>query len=133
MDTSFFYALLDPRDRWHKEAVMVMRNAMQCRGTLITTNFIVAETHALLLSRFGILRALQWLEWVEMVTWIERALPQDEERAKEILRRYSDKDFSLTDAISFAVMERLKIQVALAVNKHFAEYGKFSILPLHGG
>ena len=34
-----------------------------------------------------------------------RALPQEEAQAKTILARHTDKDWSLCDAISFAVLE----------------------------
>ena len=42
--------------------------------------------------------------------------------ARTILRQYSDKGFSLLDATSFAVMERLGIDTALSFDKHFAQY-----------
>lgn len=45
-------------------------------------------------------------------TVIVRVRGSDEERAKQILFRYTDKDFSFADAISFAVMERLKVNPA---------------------
>ncbi len=40
---------------------------------------------------------------------IIRVSEADEQRAHEIIYQYDDKDFSLTDATSFAVMERLHI------------------------
>jgi predicted nucleic acid-binding protein len=40
-------------------------------------------------------------------TTVIRVRAVDEVRARQIIYRYDDKDFSLTDAISFAVMERL--------------------------
>lgn len=54
---------------------------------------------------------------------IIRAEEEDEGRARAIIRQYVDKDFSLTDAISFAVMERLGIGHAFAFDRHFAQYG----------
>jgi predicted nucleic acid-binding protein len=38
--------------------------------------------------------------------------PADVERAKTIIYQYDDKDFSLTDATSFAVMERIRVPAA---------------------
>jgi hypothetical protein len=40
---------------------------------------------------------------------IEPVSLDDEEKAKQIIRRYTDKTFSYTDAASFAVMERLGV------------------------
>ena len=43
--------------------------------------------------------------------------------------KYQDKDFSLTDAISFAVMERLQITQAFTFDRHFAQYGFTLVQP----
>ena len=43
--------------------------------------------------------------------------------AREIVFGYSDKDFSLTDATSFAVMERLRIPQAFTLDQNFAQFG----------
>jgi predicted nucleic acid-binding protein len=45
---------------------------------------------------------------------------EDEERAWEIFLKYKDKDFSYTDCTtSFAVMERLKMNMAFTFDSHF--------------
>lgn len=48
----------------------------------------------------------------------------------ELLRiaHYDDKDFSLTDATSFAVMERLHIPHAFTFDRDFTQYG-LTVLP----
>jgi predicted nucleic acid-binding protein len=55
--------------------------------------------------------------------------PEDEKRAWQIFQKYEDKNFSLTDCTSVALMERLKIKKAFAFDIHFIQYGKFSIIP----
>jgi predicted nucleic acid-binding protein len=52
-----------------------------------------------------------------------RARQEDERRARAIIRQYSDKDLSLIDAISFAVMEHLHLRGGWAYDQHFAQYG----------
>lgn len=47
----------------------------------------------------------------------------DERRAREILLKYIDKDFSYVDATTFALMERLNIQVCFAFDVHFEQFG----------
>jgi uncharacterized protein len=53
--------------------------------------------------------------------------PADVQRAKAIIYQYTDKDFSLTDATSFAVMERIRVASAFTFDRHFAQYG-FTVL-----
>ncbi|MGH7931325.1 MAG: hypothetical protein ACREQV_26450 [Candidatus Binatia bacterium] len=48
---------------------------------------------------------------------------QDEDVAKDIIRKYTDKSFSYTDATSFAVMARTGISAAFACDAHFQQYG----------
>ena len=57
------------------------------------------------------------------VTTVVRVSARDEQRARAIIARYTDKDFSLTDATSFAVMERLGISEAFTLDQNFAQYG----------
>ena len=98
------------------------------RVQLITTNFVRVETHALVLNRLGRWHARQFLDRMEQGSFqIVRVTPADELRADLIVRRYDDKGFSLTDATSFAVMERLHIRTAFAFDENFAQYG-FSLL-----
>jgi uncharacterized protein len=52
----------------------------------------------------------------------------DEESAIGLVRRHADKGYSLCDAMSFVVMERLGITEAIAFDRHFVEYGRFTIL-----
>jgi predicted nucleic acid-binding protein len=52
----------------------------------------------------------------------------DEARAREIIRHLSDKDYSYTDATSFAIMERLHIKEIFSFDQHFAQYG---FTPVH--
>ena len=62
------------------------------------------------------------------VLTVIRVSVADEARAREIIRQYQDKDFSLTDATSFAVMERLGITHAFTLDHNFSQYG-FIVMP----
>ncbi|MBM3241804.1 PIN domain-containing protein [Candidatus Poribacteria bacterium] len=131
-DTSFFYALVDRSDTFHFVCKKLLQQAEKQRNRILTTNFIVAESHALILSRLGRSIAYQWLESVIEYAWIERITEDDEVKTRRILRDYNDKDFSYTDAASFVVMERLNVHIAFALDEHFVQYGGFLVLPLHG-
>ena len=46
-----------------------------------------------------------------------------ETEAEGILAKYSDQDFSYTDAVSFVIMKRQKIRKAFCFDKHFVTAG----------
>lgn len=121
VDTSAVYALIDRDDTYHRKATALLRSLPRKGLRPLLTNFIVAESHALLLSRLGAEIARDWL--LRQIWPVERVTPEDEEKAREIIRRYTDKNFSYTDATSFAVMERLGIKEAFAFDPHFRQYG----------
>lgn len=120
-DTSGVYALIDSNDQNHKKAVAALRSLSKKGLKPILTNFIVAETHALLLSRLGSATSREWL--LTQVWPIEPVTLQDEQRAREIIRKYTDTTFSYTDASSFTVMERMGITAAFGFDPHFEQYG----------
>ena len=121
VDTSAVYALIDKDDSYYRRAVSILRSLPRHGLTPFLTNFIVAESHALLLSRLGAQTARAWL--LNQSWPIEPISLADEEKAKGIIRRYTDKTFSYTDATSFAVMERLGVKEAFAFDPHFQQYG----------
>jgi predicted nucleic acid-binding protein len=121
VDTSAVYALLDRKDANHHRALTALRTLPRRGLTPVLSNFIVAESHALLLSRLGPRVARDWL--IKQIWPVEAVTPSDEKRAKEIIERYDDKTFSYTDATTFALMERLEIKQALAFDAHFLQYG----------
>lgn len=134
VDTSAWYALEDSRDQWHSDARAIRdRIAAEGRWRLVTTNFVVAESHARILSRSRT-AAARFLERTDSLGAVDvvRIEVEDEVRAREILRRYHDKDFSLVDALSFAVMDRTRIRHAFAFNTYFHQYGRFTVLTPSG-
>jgi predicted nucleic acid-binding protein len=54
---------------------------------------------------------------------VVRVDERDEFRARQILQHHRDKDYSLTDATTFAIMERLGIVEAFSFDRHFRQYG----------
>lgn len=128
VDSSAFLALAERRETDHREAQAIAARLQAAKWELVTTNYLLAEAHALLLSRLGVQFATRFLHQIRAsgtsgATRIIRATPEDEDRAVAIITTYQDKDFSFTDAVSFAVMERLGIRYAFTFDHHFAQYG----------
>jgi predicted nucleic acid-binding protein len=126
VDSSGFYALIDRDDDNHRRARILFRAAATQRRQLVTTNFVLAEAHALILSRLGRALAARWL--FTLTAGVIRVTEEDESRARAIIMTYQDKDFSYCDAASFAVMERLDLPQAVAFDVHFRQYARFEIL-----
>lgn len=127
-DSSAILALLDADDADHDRAVAIARRIAADQRPAFVTNYVEVETHALLLRKLGRSLAREWLLTGGLP--VVRVLAQEEERAKELIARYTDKDWSLCDAISFAVMERRRVRTAFSFDVHFRQYGKFEVLGL---
>lgn len=127
-DSSAILALLDADDADHARAVTVARQiASEARPSFIT-NYIEVEAHALLVRKLGRAIARQWLLTAGLP--VVRALPADEQRAKEILTQHTDKDWTLCDAISFAVLDARRVARAFTFDHHFRQYGRIQVLGL---
>ena len=131
VDTSGFFALLVEEDQFHHYARRLFQRANAERWRLVTTNVVVIETYALLLVRSRGSRhdALRFLDVIEKDAYqVERIRKTDEARAITLVRAHQDKTYSLCDALSFIVMERLRLTEAIAFDRHFRSYGRFTIL-----
>ena len=128
IDTSAFYAVLDQDDENHPAATEVWRRLLQDDSALLTSNYVLVETSALIQRRLGIaaLRAFQedivpllGVEWIDEIR--HRA-------AIEMALAASRKRLSLVDCSSFLVMREVEVRRAFCFDRHFREQG-FSVLP----
>jgi predicted nucleic acid-binding protein len=79
VDTSAFFALANIADQNHGPASAAMVRFREDRRRLLTSNFIVAETHALLLGRLGYTPAAEFLRVMEQSRIsVERITATDE-------------------------------------------------------
>jgi len=123
-DSSAYLALLDENDRNHETAIQLLEWLADQRYRQYTTNAMLFEAHALILSELGSRQASQFLrDILRSSTIIIRVRASDEERARDILFRYTDKTFSYNDALSFVIMERLGIDLAFTFDRDFVDYG----------
>ena len=124
VDTSGFFAAGNEADSHFGAAQGILRSAAAARTLLVTTTYVVAETHALFLTKSGYRAATRFLGDVDRGTLsVLHPTAEDEAAARVIIYRYTDKLFSLTDAISFAVMDRLGIATAFSFDRDFERYG----------
>ena len=129
-DSSAILALLDADDADHARAMVVARDIASERRPSFITNYIEAEAHALILRKLGRAMAREWL--LTGGSTVVPALSAEEQTAKEILARHTDKDWTLCDAISFAVLDARRVARAFTFDHHFRQYGRIQVLGLKG-
>jgi predicted nucleic acid-binding protein len=122
VDSSFWVALLVPRDARHQEAKALWRTS---RTTLLTTSHVVGETWTFLRRRAGHSAAVSFLDATgrsERLVVVH--VDQEIERAAfDWLRRHDERVYSFVDATSFEVMRRRRLSEALAFDGDFAAAG----------
>jgi len=122
VDTGAWYSLVDAKDPDHRAVAACLA---EYHGRLATSNFVFDETVTLLRYRLGY-RAARTFGAALLAGGLGpvfRLTPADEAGAWEIFTRYRDKRFSFTDCTSFALIKRLAIGSAVAIDDDFRAFG----------
>lgn len=130
-DAGFWIARRDPKDVNHRAALKLTEYAVSQRSIFLLTPLVFAEAHAYFsratVSRERIIRDC----WNNPIVKFEQPSNLDQDQAIEILLKHKDRTFSFCDAVSFAVMQRLQIRVAISFDDHFRQFGQFQVLDGH--
>lgn len=121
VDTSALIAFGDRSDSYH----LLFRRLFAEPPPLLTTALVVTEGHGWFLKRYDRTRALQFLAMVEDMEFLE-VLPVgalDLSRATEILRRFSDQDLTLVDAVGLHMMAERRIASCWSTDFHLGLTG----------
>ncbi len=123
VDTSGFYALLDGTDLFHSQARACFTRAKSEGWKLLTTNYVVHESWALIQRRLGwealeafLLDVLPLCE----IAWVDENLHT---MSANSCRQVQERRFSLTDAVSLEYMRRQGLTNAIAQDEHFTRSG----------
>jgi predicted nucleic acid-binding protein len=126
-DASYYVALLSPRDQHHQDAVRV---SSTLRRPIVVTEFVLIEVTNALASVESRGRAVAlWthLQNDPSVTVVP-ASSGLVARGVELYSRRQDKHWSLTDCISFVVMQERGLAESLAADHHFEQAGFVALL-----
>jgi predicted nucleic acid-binding protein len=127
IDTSAFLAILDADDQYHQKADTAWQEILSSREDLITTNYILVETFALVQRRLG-LEALKVFQGdiipVLDIEWITEGLHQN---AVDMLIIAAQRQLSLVDCTSFTVMRKTGLKKAFTFDSHFMKQGFVAI------
>jgi len=129
VDTSALIAFLDRSDTYHPLFFRLFSDPPQ----LVTSPLVVAEGHGWFLRRYDRTRALQFIAMVESMQPLKVCSIGTKEQTSsyELLRKFSDQNLTLADALGLHLMNDLKIEncwstdfhlgltgVPLVINKH---------------
>ena len=129
-DSFYYYALLNREDEAHHAAVEFTN---KFGGRIITSAWVLTELAD------GMARGSNRQLFISMTTEMRRdpnikIVPATQklfESGLELYRERRDKDWSLTDCISFVIMRRQKLTDALTGDHHFEQAGFSILLPTY--
>lgn len=130
VDTGFLIALAAPRDQLHEQALSVAQHVRDEEVSLLTTRAVLLELGAALsglrhrAAAADMLRAIEADPAMEIVA-LSDTLYSD---ALEMFAQHRDKEWSLTDCLSFVVMRARGLTEALAADHHFEQAGFAALL-----
>jgi predicted nucleic acid-binding protein len=128
IDTSAFYAVLDLSDTHHPAAKEAWTLLVQEAATLLTTNYVLLETTALLQSRIGVEAARAFHEDVVPLLQVDWITAERHRSGIEAMLAAGRRKLSLVDCVSFQTMRQYGVRVAFCFDAHFGEQG-FHIKP----
>lgn len=123
LDTVFIQALLNKRDCYHHSALQLLPKVKAASEVWLTEAILIEVGNAL--SAFNRPAATTFIQQcyntsnIKVVS-VNTALLQ---RALELYRSREDKNWGLTDCISFVVMQEQNLTDALTADRHFVQAG----------
>ncbi|MFN8486624.1 MAG: PIN domain-containing protein [Caldilineaceae bacterium] len=125
VDTGYMLALEIRSDQNHSRARAHWQEVNKNRPQLVTTSYIFTEVVTFLNNRGHHAKATEvgsrlLASSAVQLVHVDQALFYE---GWSYFQKYHDKEYSLTDCISFLIMQRLSIQTALTFDKHFVQAG----------
>lgn len=126
-DTWFYLAILNRGDPGHARAIQLSRTDPRHRVTTIWVLTEVGDALCQMVNRDTFVQFHDWITHQPNVT----VLPASQdlfEQGIHLFGRRRDKNWPLTDCISFVVMEDEQIKDAFTSDKHFEQAGFKALL-----
>ena len=116
VDTSAFIAFVDTSDSYHA----LFNRLFADPPKLVTTPLVIAEGHGWFLRRYDRYRALQFVGLIESLDVLTITNPTHADRAASfaLLRKFSDQNLTLVDALGLHVMAARKSTVCWSTDFH---------------
>jgi uncharacterized protein len=125
LDTAYAIALSSLSDAFHERAVQLAREIRAAGTRLVTTRATLLEIGNALSRQARRHAGIRLLAVLEVDSRVE-IVPLSEqlyERAWRLFRERPDKEWGLTDCVSFTVMQDRGLTEALTADEHFRQAG----------
>jgi hypothetical protein len=126
VDTSAWIALINSSDGLAARAKQIMIGLNQQQIILVTTEFVLLEVADALCKTHLRQKTYAYINGIKQVADVIKIIPLEQslvEQGWAIYHQYSDKDWGLTDCISFVVMREEGITQAFTSDRHFEQAG----------
>jgi hypothetical protein len=125
VDTAAWLALINNKDRFHNVTVEIRRSLKAQGYHFVTTDFVFLEVADALCSPKFRQRTINFINRLRTLPDL-LIIPVNSEcyfNGWNFYCQRMDKDWGLTDCISFIIMQREGIAEALTTDKHFEQAG----------
>jgi predicted nucleic acid-binding protein len=121
VDTSALIAFLDRSDTFHQ----LFRRLFAEPPPLVTSVLVVAEGHGWFLKRYDRTRALQFMAMIEDMPFLNVVAvgPAEVRAATDLLRRFSDQDLTIVDAVGLHLMTERSVGCCWSTDFHLGLTG----------
>lgn len=123
VDSSGFYAFLDGTDRFHAESKRLFFKSRDDGWQLFTSSLVIHESWSLIQARLGwdaVEDFLSSLLPLCEVVWVDAPIYS---LGAARARQARERRLSLTDCVSFEVMQSRHCREAIADDEHFQKLG----------
>lgn len=126
-DAFYFVARLNRRDQHHER---VLKYSRDFRARLLTSDWVLMEVADALAESESRARVRDFILYLRGSAACE-IVPASRElldRALELYHQHADKEWTLTDCVSFVIMRERNVTAALTGDKHFGQAGFTALL-----
>jgi len=125
LDTSYVIALSSSGDQYHRQAERIANQLEKSKIRMVTTQAVILEIGNALAKQRYRNAAVELINSLKADENVEIAPVSVDlcERAFELYKDRTDKEWGLTDCISFIVMQDRGLSKVLTADEHFQQAG----------
>ena len=130
LDTAYAVAVLIEQDQHHAKARKLAVQIKEEKPRLVTTRSVLIEIGNFLAKTRRLAEGIAFLEQIERDPAAEIIAVDDKlyHEAFKLFKERQDKEWGLTDCISFVVMQKEGMTEALTSDRHFEQAGFNALL-----